>query len=40
MRDLMPSHPDGSPISRDLREVFHIDSAPASRPNADDIRLV
>jgi L-rhamnose mutarotase len=29
MRDLMPSHPDGSPISRDLREVFHIDSAAA-----------
>ena len=40
MRDLMPSHPDGSPISRDLREVFHIDSAAAARPDADDIRLV
>ena len=25
MRDLMPSNPDDSPISRDLREVFHID---------------
>lgn len=25
MRALMPSNPDDSPISRDLREVFHID---------------
>lgn len=24
MRDLMPSNPDDSPISRDLREVFHL----------------
>jgi L-rhamnose mutarotase len=24
MCDLMPSNPDGSPVSRDLREVFHI----------------
>jgi len=24
MRDLMPSNPDDSPISRDLHEVFHI----------------
>jgi L-rhamnose mutarotase len=24
MRDLMPSNPDNSPISRDLRDVFHI----------------
>ena len=24
MRDLMPSNPDHSPVSRDLREVFHI----------------
>ena len=24
MRDLMPSNPDGSPVARDLREVFHI----------------
>ena len=24
MRDLMPTNPDDSPISRDLREVFHI----------------
>jgi L-rhamnose mutarotase len=27
MRDLMPTNPDGSPVSRDLREVFHL-SAP------------
>ena len=24
MRDLMPTNPDDSPVSRDLREVFHI----------------
>jgi L-rhamnose mutarotase len=24
MRELMPSNPDDSPVSRDLREVFHI----------------
>lgn len=24
MRDLMPTNADGSPVSRDLREVFHI----------------
>lgn len=24
MRELMPSNPDNSPISRELREVFHI----------------
>ncbi len=23
MRDIMPSNPDASPVSRDLREVFH-----------------
>jgi L-rhamnose mutarotase len=27
MRDLMPTNPDSSPVSRDLREVFHIGSA-------------
>jgi L-rhamnose mutarotase len=31
MRELMPSHPDGSPISRDLHEVFHIENG-AGRP--------
>jgi L-rhamnose mutarotase len=25
MRELLPSNPDDSPVSRDLREVFHID---------------
>ena len=25
MKDLMPSHPDHSPVARDLKEVFHID---------------
>ncbi len=25
MKDIMPSNPDASPISADLREVFHID---------------
>jgi L-rhamnose mutarotase len=25
MRDIMPSNPDNSPESRDLREVFHLD---------------
>ena len=24
MRDLMPSNPDNSPVSRDLQEVFHL----------------
>ena len=25
MRDIMPSHPDNSPRSQELQEVFHID---------------
>jgi L-rhamnose mutarotase len=25
MRELMPSHPDGRPVSHELREVFHIE---------------
>jgi len=24
MGDVMPSNPDSSPVSRDLREVFHL----------------
>jgi L-rhamnose mutarotase len=24
MQDIMPANPDGSPVARDLREVFHI----------------
>jgi L-rhamnose mutarotase len=27
MRDIMPSNADDSPVARELREVFHIDSA-------------
>jgi L-rhamnose mutarotase len=27
MRELMPSNPDNSPVSRELREVFHIEKA-------------
>jgi L-rhamnose mutarotase len=27
MRDLMPTHPDGSPQATDLREVFHLPRA-------------
>jgi len=30
MSELMPSNPDASPVSRDLREVFHIESGAAS----------
>jgi len=29
MRDLMPSNSDDSPVSRDLREVFHLERQPA-----------
>ena len=29
MRELMPSHDDNSPVSQPLREVFHIERAPA-----------
>jgi len=25
MKEIMPSHPDNSPVSVDLREVFHLD---------------
>ena len=25
MQEIMPSHPDNSPVSTELREVFHID---------------
>jgi L-rhamnose mutarotase len=30
MREIMPANPDASPVSRDLREVFHIGSATAA----------
>jgi L-rhamnose mutarotase len=26
MRDIMPSNPDDSPVSRELREVFHLEA--------------
>ena len=33
MRDLMPSNADNSPVSRDLREVFHIQRTHAGSSN-------
>jgi L-rhamnose mutarotase len=27
MREIMPANPDDSPVSRELREVFHIDES-------------
>ena len=27
MREIMPSNPDNSPVSRDCREVFHVEAA-------------
>ena len=43
MREVMPAHDDGRPISRDLREVFHIERADAAEgaralPSASPIR--
>ena len=32
MRDVMPANPDSSPVSRDLREVFHLDRAEVMAP--------
>jgi L-rhamnose mutarotase len=31
MRSVMPSNPDDSPVSRELREVFHLSSATNQR---------
>lgn len=31
MRDIMPSTADDRPVSRDLREVFHLDAGPRER---------
>jgi len=28
MRDIMPTNPDNSPVSADLREVFHMEAGP------------
>ena len=33
MKDLMPSNPDNSPVSRELKEVFHIDSSRKDNPS-------
>ncbi|HEY5769791.1 MAG TPA: L-rhamnose mutarotase [Terrimicrobium sp.] len=32
MKDLMPSNSDSSPVSRELKEVFHIDSSRKDKP--------
>ena len=32
MREIMPVNADGSPVSRELREVFHIETAGVGRP--------
>lgn len=33
MKDIMPSNPDHSPVTTELREVFHLDAAnPSSEP--------
>ena len=34
MREIMPSNPDDSPVSSDLREVFHIESAATVTPQS------
>jgi len=34
MHELLPSNPDGSPVSRDLREVFHIEYRPTLASSA------
>jgi L-rhamnose mutarotase len=36
MREIMPSNPDDSPVSRELREVFHIGAA-GDRPRGQDV---
>ena len=35
MRDVMPSNADASPVSRDLREVFHLERGFTVRDAAD-----
>jgi len=32
MREIMPSNPDDSPVSRELRPVFHIEGGGVKRP--------
>jgi L-rhamnose mutarotase len=36
MREVMPANPDDSPVSRELREVFHIEGDPSRR--SDDVK--
>jgi L-rhamnose mutarotase len=36
MKDLMPSNPDNSPASRELKEVFHINCVPNETRNSPD----
>jgi L-rhamnose mutarotase len=36
MREIMPSNPDDSPVSRELREIFHIGAA-GDRPRGKDV---
>jgi L-rhamnose mutarotase len=33
MKDIMPGNPDNSPVSRELKEVFHIDSGRKDNPS-------
>ncbi|MGB7840702.1 MAG: L-rhamnose mutarotase [Terrimicrobiaceae bacterium] len=33
MKEIMPGNPDNSPISRELKEVFHIDSSREDNPS-------
>jgi L-rhamnose mutarotase len=32
MKTIMPSHPDGRPVSSELREVFHIEAGAEKQP--------
>jgi L-rhamnose mutarotase len=32
MRDIMPANPDDSPLSRELREVFHLETSDPTNP--------
>lgn len=38
MRDVMPTNPDNSPVSRNLREVFHLDATDVQPVTATDAR--
>ena len=34
MKDIMPGNPGNSPVSRELKEVFHIDSSREDNPSS------